>query len=66
MPFAVASIEYVIANLLYWFDWKLPAGEIAENLDMTELYGLTVVKKVPLHVLPVSHSSILIYAYFTL
>ncbi|XWS47870.1 hypothetical protein CRYUN_Cryun13aG0022700 [Craigia yunnanensis] len=58
MPFAVASVEYVIANLLYWFDWKLPAGEIAENLDMTELNGLTVGKKVPLHVLPVSHLSI--------
>ena len=58
ISFGVASIEYVIANLLYRFDWKLPDGEIAENLDMTELYGLTVVKKVPLHVLPVSHLSI--------
>ncbi|KAE8683110.1 FUS3-complementing protein 2 isoform 1 [Hibiscus syriacus] len=32
MLFGVASVEYVIANLLYWFDWKLPAGETAENL----------------------------------
>ncbi|MBA0881630.1 hypothetical protein Goshw_002858 [Gossypium schwendimanii] len=57
IPFAVAAIEYVMANLLYWFDWKLPAGEIAENLDMTELFGLTVTKKTPLHVLPLSHFS---------
>ncbi|XP_022715989.1 cytochrome P450 71A1-like [Durio zibethinus] len=53
--FGVASVEYVIANLLYLFDWKLPDGEIGKNLDMTELYGLTVNKKFPLHVLPISH-----------
>ncbi|XVF49776.1 hypothetical protein PTKIN_Ptkin04bG0042000 [Pterospermum kingtungense] len=39
MPFGVASVEYVVANLPYWFDWILPAGENLENLDMTELYG---------------------------
>ncbi|XP_022738025.1 cytochrome P450 71A1-like [Durio zibethinus] len=55
MQFAVASIENVVANLLYWFDWKLPAGENAENLDMSEVYGLTVNKKVPLRLLPISH-----------
>ncbi|XVF49794.1 hypothetical protein PTKIN_Ptkin04bG0044200 [Pterospermum kingtungense] len=52
--FGVASVEYVIANLLYWFDWKLPAGEIAEKLDMNEEYGLTVNKKIPLLVIPIS------------
>ncbi|XWS51318.1 hypothetical protein CRYUN_Cryun12cG0166700 [Craigia yunnanensis] len=57
MPFGVASIEYVISNLLYWFDWKLATGEIEDNLDMGELYGLTVNKKLPLHVLPISHLS---------
>ncbi|XP_022737349.1 cytochrome P450 71A1-like [Durio zibethinus] len=61
MPFGVASIEYVVANLLYWFDWKLLAGEIAQNLDMTEQYGLTVNKKVPLHVLPPSKCEIVCY-----
>ena len=58
MSFAVVSVEYVVANLLYWFDWKLSAGENVENMDMSELYGLTVKKKLPLHVLPVSHLSI--------
>ncbi|XVF49798.1 hypothetical protein PTKIN_Ptkin04bG0044600 [Pterospermum kingtungense] len=58
MQFGVASVEYMIANLLYWFDWNLPAGETAENLDMSEQYGISVNKKVPLHVLPISHFSI--------
>ncbi|XP_040963099.1 cytochrome P450 71A1 isoform X1 [Gossypium hirsutum] len=53
MAFAVASIVDLVANLLYWFDWKLPDGENAENLDMDEVYGLTVFKKAPLRVFPI-------------
>ncbi|GMI80555.1 cytochrome P450, family 71, subfamily B, polypeptide 14 [Hibiscus trionum] len=58
IPFGVASIEYMMANLLCWFDWKLPAGEIAENLDMTEIFGFTVTKKTPLLVQPTSRLSL--------
>ncbi|KAL4289617.1 hypothetical protein GQ457_14G024280 [Hibiscus cannabinus] len=57
MLFGAASVEYVLANLLCWFDWKLPRGEIAEDLDMTELYGLTITRKKPLYVLPTPHPS---------
>ncbi|GMI80295.1 cytochrome P450, family 71 subfamily B, polypeptide 7 [Hibiscus trionum] len=57
MSFGVSSVEYVTANLLYWFDWELPAGETAENLDMDEHNGLAVTKKNPLHVIPISHLS---------
>ncbi|KAK9036405.1 hypothetical protein V6N11_078408 [Hibiscus sabdariffa] len=56
LQFGVASIEYLIANLVYWFDWKLADGEIAENLDMSEEYGLAITRKTPLHVLPVLYS----------
>ncbi|KAH9778745.1 cytochrome P450 71A26 [Citrus sinensis] len=31
------TVEYVIANFLYWFDWNLPLGEVEENLDMSEV-----------------------------
>ncbi|GMI70070.1 cytochrome P450, family 71, subfamily A, polypeptide 22 [Hibiscus trionum] len=55
MTFGIASAEYVMANLLYWFDWKLPAGEVAENMDMNEVYGITLHMKTPLRVVPVSH-----------
>ncbi|GMN69084.1 hypothetical protein TIFTF001_038131 [Ficus carica] len=54
LAFGSANIEYLIANLLYWFDWKLPND--AENMDMTEAYGLSVFKKFPIHVIPVSYS----------
>ncbi|PON49923.1 Cytochrome P450, E-class, group I [Trema orientale] len=61
LAFGVTSTEYVVANLLYWFDWELPADDdggriLAEDLDMSEVYGLTVHKKTPLHLVPISYS----------
>lgn len=47
--FGVASVECLLANVLYWFDWKLPNGMKPEELDMSEVYGLTVNRKVPLN-----------------
>ncbi|XVE56699.1 hypothetical protein DITRI_Ditri04bG0031700 [Diplodiscus trichospermus] len=54
--FAVAGAEYVLANLLYWFDWKLPDSERCEDLDMTDYYALVIRKKVPVHLVPMLHS----------
>ncbi|PON72324.1 Cytochrome P450, E-class, group I [Parasponia andersonii] len=58
LKFADTSIEYIIANLLYWFDWRLPgdSGHSMEDLDMSEIYGLSVHKKVPLHLIPIPYS----------
>ncbi|KAL5549274.1 hypothetical protein UlMin_004505 [Ulmus minor] len=57
IAFGMVSIEYLVANILYWFDWKLPGEDtIPEDLDVTEVYGLTVHKKVPLHLVPISYS----------
>ncbi|KAI9108936.1 hypothetical protein K1719_020241 [Acacia pycnantha] len=57
VSFGVASLEYVLANLLYWFDWKLPdeTGKSAQDIDMSEAYGLTVVKKLPICVQPIPY-----------
>ncbi|KAH9722813.1 cytochrome P450 71A12 [Citrus sinensis] len=56
ISFALAAVEYVMANLLYWFDWNLPLGEVEENLDMSEVNGLVVHKKLPLHLVPTLYS----------
>ncbi|GMN63201.1 hypothetical protein TIFTF001_032277 [Ficus carica] len=58
LAFGIFSVEHLIANLLYWFDWKLPngVGILPEDLDMCEVYGITVHKKVPLEVLPTLYS----------
>lgn len=55
--FGVTSAEGVVANLLYWFDWKLPGDTVGEDLDMTETFGLTVFKKIPLYLVPVMYSA---------
>lgn len=54
LAFGTFNIEYVIANLLFWFDWKYPeeSGPV-EDMDMSEVYGLSVHKKYPLHVVPI-------------
>ncbi|XP_028791829.1 cytochrome P450 71A1-like [Neltuma alba] len=57
ISFGLASLGYVLANLLYWFDWKLPEpGKFAyQDMDMKETFGLTVVKKLPIFVQPIPY-----------
>ncbi|TVU43847.1 hypothetical protein EJB05_10345, partial [Eragrostis curvula] len=38
--FAISTIEVMLANLIYHFDWKLPPG--VTTIDMTESFGVTV------------------------
>ncbi|XP_024025594.1 cytochrome P450 71A1-like [Morus notabilis] len=59
LTFGVFSTEYVIANLLYWFDWKLPVDDgiiLPNDLDMSEVYGLVIHKKFPLNIVPIPYS----------
>ncbi|XVF11662.1 hypothetical protein REPUB_Repub08aG0046400 [Reevesia pubescens] len=57
ISFGVAIVEFVIANLLYWFDWKLPGNADCGSLDMTEAFGIAAYKKFPLHLVPIVHCS---------
>ncbi|KAK7291592.1 hypothetical protein RIF29_06859 [Crotalaria pallida] len=55
--FGVTSVEYVLANLLYWFDWKLPETyKCAQDIDMSEEFGLVTSRKEPLHIKPTAFS----------
>ncbi|MED6108296.1 hypothetical protein PIB30_022426 [Stylosanthes scabra] len=59
ISFGLTSAEYILANLLYWFDWMLcdENGEVLHDIDMSEMCGLTVTKKVPLHLTPIPYFS---------
>ncbi len=48
ISFAIATIELVLAKLVYNFDWKLPGEARCEDLDMTESIGLSIHRKFPL------------------
>ncbi|KEH29137.1 cytochrome P450 family 71 protein [Medicago truncatula] len=45
MSMAVASLELILSNLLYSFDWELPDGLIKEDIDTERWPGLTQHKK---------------------
>uniref|UniRef100_A0A0D3GVI8 Cytochrome P450 n=1 Tax=Oryza barthii TaxID=65489 RepID=A0A0D3GVI8_9ORYZ len=51
--FAIATIEIMLANLVYRFDWEILADQAAKGgIDMTEAFGLTVHRKEKLLLVP--------------
>ncbi|XP_020217768.1 cytochrome P450 71D11 [Cajanus cajan] len=46
------NVELALAFLLFHFDWKLPNGMKSEDLDMTEVFGVTVRRKDDLYLIP--------------
>ena len=53
MGMGMALVHLTLINLLYRFDWKLPEGMEAKDVDLEESYGLVCPKKVPLRLIPV-------------
>ena len=56
ITFAGPSMELPLANLLYHFDWTLPAGMSVEDIDVTEVFGIVASKKYPLLLAATHHS----------
>ncbi|CAN1295315.1 Tryptamine 5-hydroxylase [Linum perenne] len=50
--FGLATIEIALARLLYHFDWSLPDGVGAEDVDLSEVFGLATRKKTALVLVP--------------
>ncbi|WCJ38657.1 cytochrome P450 family 71 subfamily B polypeptide 35 [Euphorbia peplus] len=50
--FGLATIEVALARLLYHFNWELPVGVGADDVDLTEIFGLATRKKTPLVLVP--------------
>uniref|UniRef100_A0A2N9IWF3 Cytochrome P450 n=1 Tax=Fagus sylvatica TaxID=28930 RepID=A0A2N9IWF3_FAGSY len=42
ITFGTASVELALAQLLHSFDWELPPGTTAKDLDMTQVFGITI------------------------
>ena len=49
----VATVEIILANLLYWFDWEMPPG--MEDIDNHMGSGLVQHKKNPLFLVAKNH-----------
>ncbi|TKY47005.1 flavonoid 6-hydroxylase [Spatholobus suberectus] len=52
ITFGLSNVEYALAMLMYHFDWKLPNEMKNEDLDMTEIFGITVIRKDDLYLIP--------------
>ncbi|MED6167534.1 hypothetical protein PIB30_003506 [Stylosanthes scabra] len=58
LNFGLANVEFALAMLLYHFNWELPKGMKAEDLDMNEAQGAVVGRKNNLYLIPtLSHYS---------
>ncbi|GJR84805.1 cytochrome P450 71D10-like protein [Tanacetum coccineum] len=58
ISFGLANIELPLASLLYHFDWKLADGIDSKDLDMAEVFGLTVGRKNDLVAIPTPYMSV--------
>jgi cytochrome P450 len=56
MTFGLAHIELALAALLFHFDWALPGGAAAEELDMTEAFGIATPRRYDLLVVATSRA----------
>ncbi|XP_078175103.1 cytochrome P450 71A1-like [Carex rostrata] len=56
ISFAMATISFALASLLYHFDWDLPDGMKGKPLDMSEVNGISVHRKLDLILEARSHS----------
>uniref|UniRef100_A0A0D9XI35 Cytochrome P450 n=1 Tax=Leersia perrieri TaxID=77586 RepID=A0A0D9XI35_9ORYZ len=54
MPLAVRMVHVVIASLLIHFKWRLPVEVEGNRIDMTEKFGVTLAKAIPLCVMATS------------
>ncbi|KAJ3681456.1 hypothetical protein LUZ60_015945 [Juncus effusus] len=52
MGFGVANVLMAVANLLYYFDWKMPGNLRPEDLDMSEASGAAPLRKTVLFLVP--------------
>ncbi|XP_010920218.3 geraniol 8-hydroxylase [Elaeis guineensis] len=54
LPLAFRMVHLMLASLLQKFEWKLPDGMGPRDVDMTESFGVTLAKAVPLRAIAVS------------
>jgi cytochrome P450 len=55
ISFAMTIVELAIANLLLKFDWSMSDGSEAEEMNMDEVFGVTLSKKTKMCVIATPH-----------
>lgn len=55
ITFATPVVELALAQLLHSFDWELPPGITAKDLDLTDVFGISMHRKENLYVVAKPH-----------
>jgi hypothetical protein len=50
--FGMSTVEIMLANLVYCFNWEPPFGMRHEDIDMTDVFGMTFRRKQKLLLVP--------------
>ncbi|CAN1168236.1 Desmethyl-deoxy-podophyllotoxin synthase [Linum perenne] len=58
IQYGTTLVTLCLANLLYHFDWELPQGVTAQNLDMSEDFGIGVRRKNELFLIHVPYHTV--------
>ncbi|KAK8522551.1 hypothetical protein V6N12_056259 [Hibiscus sabdariffa] len=56
--FGLATVEIALARLLFYFDWELPHGYSTDDVDVSEIFGLSTRKRTPLVLVPTVHKEL--------
>ncbi|XP_072974430.1 indole-2-monooxygenase-like [Typha angustifolia] len=54
ISFGISTVELMLANLVYSFDWELPHGVVREDMNMADTFGLTMRMRENLYLVPKS------------
>lgn len=53
LPLAHRMLHLMLGGLIYRFDWKMEKGMRPEDMDMTDKFGITLQKNLPLMAIPI-------------
>lgn len=53
MLYGMTLVELLLANMLYYYDWKLPNGMKPEDMDMGEIFGGGIRRREELDLIPI-------------
>ncbi|KAL0012710.1 hypothetical protein SO802_007818 [Lithocarpus litseifolius] len=53
LPLANRMVHLMLASLVHYFAWKLPIEMRPEDMDMAEMFGLSLHRAVPLRAIPI-------------
>ncbi|KAI3933621.1 hypothetical protein MKW92_030453 [Papaver armeniacum] len=62
MNLGLRMVQFMTASLIHGFNWELPEGQVIENLNMDEAYGLGLSRASPLMVHPKPRLEAHVYA----